>query len=94
VLELHGWEIVAAELTALTKQGRWGELGGLIDDEMLHAVAVVGEPDEVGRELVRRFGSIARSVSFSAPYEHDRSVWRDVASVVAGATPDAASQQA
>ncbi len=79
VLALHGWEPVGVELTALTKQDRWKEMSGLIDDDMLQAFAVVGRPSEVARTLDARFGAIARSVSFSAPYEHDRSVWLDVA---------------
>ncbi|MBF4997242.1 TIGR03617 family F420-dependent LLM class oxidoreductase [Nocardia sp. BSTN01] len=86
VLELHGWEAVAGELTAMTKQGRWSELATLIDDEILDAVAVVGEPDAVARQLVERYGPIARSVSFSTPYQHDRTVWRDVAAEVARLT--------
>ncbi len=83
VLELHGWDGIATELTALTKQGRWAELADLVDDDMLHTIAVVGEPAEVAHTLVQRFGPIARAVSFSTPYKHDRSVWREVADDVA-----------
>ncbi|CAM3130433.1 TIGR03617 family F420-dependent LLM class oxidoreductase [Mycobacterium colombiense] len=83
VLELHGWVSVAEELTAMTKQGRWNELAALVDDDMLHTVAVVGDVDQVSRALVERFGPIASSISFSTPYQHDRSIWPEVARKVA-----------
>jgi probable F420-dependent oxidoreductase len=67
VLELHGWENVAAELTSMTKQERWADMAGLVDDDMLHTVAVVGSPDEVADLLRDRFGPIATSVSLPTP---------------------------
>lgn len=79
VLELHGWEGIAGELTALTKQGKWSDMARLIDDDMLSAIAVVGSPEDVASELVRRFGPIATSVSLSTPYEYDRSIGGEVA---------------
>ena len=41
------------ELTKLTKEGRWSELGERIDDEMLGAFAVLGDPANVARGLER-----------------------------------------
>ncbi len=35
VLDLHGWGDLQPELTRLTKEGRWSELGERIDDEMM-----------------------------------------------------------
>ena len=54
VLELHGWGALQAELTRLSKLGRWGEMAGLVDDEVLHAFAVVGPVDEAIRSLRAR----------------------------------------
>jgi hypothetical protein len=39
VLDIHGWGDLQPELHALTKQGRWAEMGGLITDEVLHTMA-------------------------------------------------------
>ncbi|MFG3022399.1 LLM class F420-dependent oxidoreductase [Streptomyces sp. NPDC048254] len=58
VLALHGWDALGDELHALSKAGRWAEMGGLITDEMLHAFAIVGDPAWAGRELVRRYGDV------------------------------------
>ncbi len=44
VLDAHGWGDLQPELNTLSKQGRWDEMGGLIDDEMLDTLAVRGEP--------------------------------------------------
>jgi probable F420-dependent oxidoreductase len=53
VLELHGWGALQGELTRLSKLGRWGEMAGLVDDEVLHAFAVV-PVDEAIRSLRAR----------------------------------------
>ena len=58
VLELHGWGDLQTELNAMTKAGRWKEMGDLIDDEMLNTFAVVAEPDKVAAEVLRRYRDI------------------------------------
>jgi len=58
VLELHGWGDLQGELNAMTKAGRWKEMGSLIDDEVLNTFAVVAEPDRVAEEVLRRFRGV------------------------------------
>jgi probable F420-dependent oxidoreductase len=58
VLELHGWGDLQPELSAMTKAGRWKEMGGLIDDDMLNAFAVVAEPDQVAAEVLKRYAGV------------------------------------
>jgi probable F420-dependent oxidoreductase len=77
VLEIHGWGDVQTELNAMTKQGRWSEIGEVITEEMVHAFGVVGTPTEVGQGLVRRYGDICDRVSFYAPYAHDPAIWAE-----------------
>jgi probable F420-dependent oxidoreductase len=74
VLELHGWGEVQTELHALTKQGRWEELGAVITDEILEAFAVVGEPTEVGRAAKRRFGDFVDDLSFDCENHSDETL--------------------
>jgi probable F420-dependent oxidoreductase len=69
VLEHHGWGDLQTELNALSKQGRWQEMGELIDADVLAAFAVVAEPDQVGAELLGRFGDVVDRISFYAPYK-------------------------
>ncbi len=52
VLELHGWGDLADELHAMSKDGRWAEMGDAIDDEVLATFAVVAEPDRVAAGLL------------------------------------------
>lgn len=57
VLESIGAGELQPELNSLSKQGRWQEMGDLIDDDLLQAFAVVGEPAQIGAEILRRYGS-------------------------------------
>nr|XP_061787642.1 uncharacterized protein Mb1395-like [Nerophis lumbriciformis] len=63
VLEYHGWGGVHGELNAMTKAGRWDELGDVIDDDMLATFAVIAEPDQVDAALEERYGKTVDRVS-------------------------------
>jgi hypothetical protein len=78
VLELGGWGGLQDELNVLSKQGRWKEMGELVPDDLLHAMAVVAEPADVAPELQRRFGDVVDRISFYAPYETDGDTWLPV----------------
>ncbi len=78
VLELHGWGGLQDDLNKLSKEGKWVEMGGLIDDEILHTFAVVGEPEQVAPELKRRYGDVISRISFYAPYKSDPERWQRV----------------
>ncbi len=73
VLELHGWGELGAELNRLSRGSdadRWQRMGELVDDDVLRAFAVVAEPDQVGPEILRRFGDVVDRFTFYAPYPH------------------------
>ena len=78
VLDAHGWGGLQDELNALSKQGKWVEMGTLIDDEILNTFAVVGEPETIAPELHRRYGDVIQRISFYAPYKTDPERWRKV----------------
>lgn len=94
VLDLHGWGDAQPELTRLSKAGRWRDMADVIDGEMLHAFAVVGEPETVGREVIARFAPLMNRVSFYAPYEHDPSIWPDVLRSARAASDEATASRA
>ena len=54
VLDLHGWGELQPELNALSKQGRWAEMGGLITDEVLHTIAACGTPSQIAAHIRER----------------------------------------
>ena len=66
VLEQHGWGELQAQLHALTRQGRWAELGSLITDDVLDAFAIVGEVTEIAPKVWSRFGDVVTDFSLVA----------------------------
>ncbi len=78
VLELHGWDGLHEELNALSKKGGWVEMGKLVTDDILNTFAVVGEPEKIAPELLRRYGDVVQRISFYAPYKSDPDRWRSV----------------
>jgi probable F420-dependent oxidoreductase len=75
VLDLHGWGGLQDELNALSKQGKWVEMGNLVDDEILNTFAVVGEPEAIAPELHQRYGDVIQRITFYAPYRSDPERW-------------------
>lgn len=78
VFEHHGWTDLQPRLNTLSKQGDWVGMGDLIDDEILNAFAVVGEPHEIAPGLKQRYGNIVDRISFYAPGQGDINAYRGV----------------
>ena len=78
MLELHGWGGLQDTLNTLSKQGKWTEMGDLIDDEVLNTFAVVAEPEQIAPELHRRYGDVIQRISFYTPYSSDPERWQKV----------------
>lgn len=78
VLDIHGWGGLQEQLNTLSKQGKWVEMGNLIDDEILNTFAVVGEPEQIASELHKRYGDVIQRISFYAPYKTDPVRWQKV----------------
>jgi probable F420-dependent oxidoreductase len=86
VLELHDRPELGPELTKRSKEGRWSELADLIDDELLHEFAVVGEPAAVGKAVVARWGDVYDRVSLYTNYRIDHGVALEVCAAIRTAT--------
>ena len=78
VLELHGWGELQPELNRMSKDGRWAEMGDLIDDEILSTFAIVAEPSKIATEFRARYGDVVDRLGFYAPYRSDPSTWLPV----------------
>ena len=61
VLEMHGWGELQTELNVMSKRGQWVEMGGLVDDDILNAFAVVAEPGKVADTIAARYGGLVDS---------------------------------
>jgi probable F420-dependent oxidoreductase len=69
VLDLHGWGDLQPELTRLSKEGRWAEMGHLIDDDVLRSFAAVGDPQEVAKGLHARCDGLLQRITLYTTYE-------------------------
>lgn len=67
VLAAHGWEDLQPELNAMSKTGRWQEMGDLIDDEMLHTLAGCGTPAEIAAYIRDRIAGVSDTVCLYQP---------------------------
>ena len=78
VLECHGWGWLQPELNRLSKLGQWDDMKGLISDEMMDAIAVVGPRDEISARIKQKLDGVADRVNLVARYTPDESDWADV----------------
>jgi len=62
VLEHHGWGSLGDELHALSKRGAWSTMGTLIDDDVLHTFAAVGDPKTVAALVTERYRGLVDRV--------------------------------
>jgi probable F420-dependent oxidoreductase len=67
VLEIHGWGDLQPELNALSKQGRWEEMGKLIDDDVLHTIAACGTAAEIAAHIRDRVDGISDQICLYQP---------------------------
>ncbi len=77
-LDVHGWGDLHVELNRLSKLGRWDEMAGLVPDEVLEAIAVVGPRCAIAGELRARLAGIADGVSLTNNRAPDAAHWADV----------------
>jgi probable F420-dependent oxidoreductase len=78
VLDHHGWGDLQTDLNAMSKQGKWQEMGTLITDDMVETFAVVGEPEEIPKLVLARYGDVLDRVNFYAPYKSDPERWSKI----------------
>jgi probable F420-dependent oxidoreductase len=84
-LDCHGWGDLHCELNRLSKEGRWDDMTGLIDDGMLETIAVVGPRRELAGRIRARLEGIADGVSLTHNRAPDPGFWADtVAELKAG----------
>ncbi len=84
VMALHGWEDVAERLSAHARRSEWGEMFGLITDEMLAAFCVVASEAELADALKEKYAGIADRLTLYLPFvpaEKD-SFWKRVVKAV------------
>lgn len=69
VLDCHGWGELQPELNALSKQGRWAEMGALISDDVLHTIAACGTPEQIAAEVRARVAAVGDAADTVCLYQ-------------------------
>ena len=67
VMELHGWGEAAERLSSLASRGQWGDMPGLISDEMLGEFCVQAGEDELAGAIRERYSSLADRITLYMP---------------------------
>jgi len=80
VFALHGWEEVAEKLSSLAARKEWGEMFGLITDEILETFCLVTDAESLPKKIKERYDGLADRLALYthfAPGEKDE-FWRKV----------------
>jgi probable F420-dependent oxidoreductase len=89
VMEMHGWLDLHNKLNAMSREGRWFEMGELISDDMLREFAVIAPVDELAHAVKERYEGLLDRVGYYFPFMPDEAdkeiVWRSAAEVFAAA---------
>lgn len=67
VLATEGRAALHPELRRLSREGRWDEMAALVDDDLLDAIVLRGEPDRVAARALARFGHRVDRLGLYAP---------------------------
>ena len=78
VLAHHGWGDLQRELHQMARQGRWDEMGDLIEPEMLKQFAVIGPPGAIAGLAAARYGDAVDRMNAYSPFEADDDLWAEV----------------
>lgn len=68
-LDLFGWTELAAQLRALIREGRWGDLSTLVTDDVLDTLVPQATYDQLPRVADEWFGSLASGILVAPPPE-------------------------
>ena len=63
IVEFHGWEDIQGALRQQASVGNVDELWQLVSDEMLRAIAVVGDATQMAKEIISRYAEDADRIS-------------------------------
>lgn len=84
VLESIGVGELQGELNAMSKQGRWQEMGTLISDDIINEFAVMGEPSSITGEMLSRYAHFTDRTSASLPVNDDAELQAIIQTLRAG----------
>jgi len=69
VMELHGWEEIAKQLSILASQGAWTDMPALITDDILAEFAVIASPVNLPAALHERYQGLVDRLGVYIPFK-------------------------
>ncbi len=86
VMALHGWEDVAEKLSAHAAKGEWGEMFGLISDEMMSEFCLIAPEADLPAALKERYAGLADRLTLYLPFtpEEKDGFWKMMAKAFNG----------
>ena len=83
VLDQHDWGDLQPRLNDLSKEGKWGDMSALINDEVLETIALVGTPEEIGDKVRASRGALVDRICPVA-YTQNSALMKKVADEIRG----------
>ena len=65
-------------LNALSKEGKWDELGNYINDDFIDAFCTRGKPEDIAGLLKAKYGNYADRLAIYAPYAAPDAMWKRI----------------
>jgi len=87
VLAIHGYAELHTELNRLSKAGRWAEMGALVPDDFVDAIAVVGPRGDIARKIAARAAGMTDSVSLTNNRNPDPELFADIVADLKNLSP-------
>lgn len=79
VMQTHGWEDTGRELWELSKEGKWGEMVGLVTDEMVSEFAIEAPLEDVADAVRDEYDDVADRVVLDVDEGFEgQDYWRDI----------------
>ncbi len=85
VLQVHGWEHIGEQLSALAGRGAWNDMPHFITDEILETIAIVGPLDQVPDLILRRYSGLIDRLTLYSPFTlEELPKWRGLVQTLKG----------
>ena len=77
-MEAVGLGDLQPKMNALSKEGKWDELGNYVNDHFVDAFCTRGKPEDIAAQLKAKYGSYADRLAIYAPYAAPDAMWAKI----------------
>ena len=77
-MEAVGLGDLQPKMNALSKEGKWDELGNYVNDYFVDSFCTRGKPEDIAAKLKAKYGSYADRLAIYAPYAAPDAMWAKI----------------